>query len=986
MAYNEPMTQLKLSLFGPIQILVEGQLLLDSLRAKTLALLAYLAVEPDRPHRREVLTGLFWAELPDAAARNNLRQALHQLRQVLGRGDPPLLRITPQSVQLNPEGDTVLDVAEFAALVEATGQHNHRRPGACSACVERLERALALYRGDFLAGFFLKDSIAFEEWALVQRERFRLMALSALDVLAEYHARRGDCGRMEEVSRRQIELEPFLEEAHRRLMRALAWSGRPNAALAQYAALRQMLEEELAVPPEGPTLALAEQIQAGELPAPTPPTLWNWPTPPTSLIGREAELAALAGWLQSLEVRLVTVVGTGGVGKTRLALEAAQREATAFADGACWVPLATVSAVEFIVPAIAAALEVSFTGSAAPQEQLCRYLRERDLLLVLDNVEHLLAGAPLVAEMLAGCPQLKVLATSREPLRLRGEQQFPVAPLALPGPAEAAAGAADLVEVPSVALFARCARSVRPGFALDRENAAAVAGICIRLDGLPLAIELAAARTVLFTPRQMLERLGRRLVLLVDGARDLPPRQRTLRATLDWSYGLLTAGEQDLFARLAVFRGGGTLEAIAAVCVDPGEGWEGGAAPPEAVGEGLQSLLDKGLLQRQGSAGGEGEERFTMLETVREYARERLLESGAQVPVQERHAAYYAALAGEAGPGITGPQGAAWLKRLQEELNNLRAALQWALEREETEMALRMTGALGPFWDTCGYLDEGRRWLRAALDLPISGELAAEYPDGAGLALARARVLEGAGMLAEAQGDYDEAVTCFEEALALTRSAGDVGRISVLLAWLGWAAYELGEYARARACYEESLALTRKREKPSLGIVSFVLNGLGNLLQDQGDYAAARVYYEESLALRREIGYQSGVACTLHNLGETLLYQGDDPLQARELLQESLSLAWEVGDKTHIAAVMAALARVATELGQAARAAQLLSQGESLLLSIGAVIPLAGRQAYERCVEAVRAELGQAAFDAAWAEGRARTLEDAVAFALEEGA
>jgi predicted ATPase/DNA-binding SARP family transcriptional activator len=973
------MTQLTLSLFGPVCILVEGEDRSTSVWTKTLALLAYLAVEADRPHRREALAGLLWPEQPEAAARNSLRQALHQLRRALGEGDPPFLSITPQAVQFHLGSTVALDVAEFGGLLAATAGHAHRHLETCPDCVERLERAVALYRGDLLAELFLRDSVGFEEWVLVQRERYRQRALDALQALARHASRRGDAVRLERTARRQLELDPFREEAHREVMRALAWRGQPNAALAHCAALEEMLRQELGVGPEDETTALAERIRRGDIAPPALPPLHNWAVPPIPLVGREAEVAALAGLLQSPKARLISVVGTGGIGKTRLAQEVAAQEAWAFADGACFVPLAAVPSPEFVVPAIAAALGQSLVGGAAPQTRLRDYLADKELLLVLDNLEHLLPAAQVVGELLAACPRLRVLVTSREPLRLRAEQQFRLAPLALPEPellpGDGAALAAKLAAVPAVNLFVQRVRAVEPTFALDEGNAAIVGEICTRLEGLPLALELAAAQVDALTLPEILARLERRLAFLVDGSRDLPPRQRTLRATLDWSYDLLTPGEKELLAGLSVFAGGCTPAAVQEVCV---------AAPDASPGLGaaLRALSSKSLLQRQEVA--HVGPWVTMLEVVHEYACERLAERAEQAVYRDRHARYYMALAERFGPLAGRPEGEESLARLEQERNNLRAALQWALQRGDREVAVRLGAALWVFWDIKGDYTEGRNWLEAVLQIPAPVEEPTSPAEGADLRLPWIRLLAGAGVFAGEMGDMSSSVVRLEQALALCRGADNINLITFVLAWLGWAAGDLGDCERAIACYEECLALDRQREETAGRVTdAFCLNGLGTVAQYRGDYATARDYLERSLAIRRELGDSNGTICTLCNLGTVALSMGDSE-RARGLLHETLGLAWKTHDEVHIAWSLLGLAQVLLASGRPARAAELLVQVEHQFRFLGSAFDAASHRRYEQAVATARVELGEEAFSAARDTGAALTLAQAVAEALGE--
>jgi predicted ATPase/DNA-binding SARP family transcriptional activator len=968
------MGRLSLLLFGSVRLVCDEKPI-TSLGSRTLALLAYLAIEADRPHRREALAALLWPDLPDAHSRNNLRQALFQLHQALGEGDPPFLIADSQTVQLN-RSSAALDVAEFQALVETCRQHLHHRPATCPTCVERLERAASLYQGDLLADFSLKDGAAYEEWVMVWRERLRRLALNVLHTLANHYGLCGDYARMEQAARQQIEIDPFYEKAHRQLLKALAWSGQANDALGHYAALSQALAQELDTPPESATTALCAQIRAGTLLPPAPSPLHNWPGLLSPLIGRAAELAALADLLQHADTRLVTIVGAGGVGKTRLALAVAAHEALAFADGACFVPLAGVAAPVFIVPAIAAALGLTLAGPGNPLARLCARLCERELLLLLDNMEHLLAGVTLVADLLAACPGLQVLATSREPLHLHAEQLYPLLPLGLPDwaqlPANEEARAAEVAKAPAVALFFLRAQAAQPDFRLDAGNATTIGEICTRLDGLPLAIELAAAHMRTLSLGEMLTLLDNRLALLVDGFRDLPPRQRTLRATLDWSYGLLSAGEQQLLARLAVFADGCTPQVAQEVC----------GVEAAALAAGLQALVDKGLLQHRDGAS--GAPWYSMLETVHEYARERLEESGEQAGLREQHARYCVALAEEAESPSSNPEVMPWVARLGEERSNLRAALQWALEQGEQEVALRLSGALWMFWDAWGDYVEGSRWLEAALKMPPSGEPPAKDAGSDTLAKARARALTGAGVLAVELGDWERAAARLEESLAISRRLNDVKMQATVLAWLGWAAGEMGDHSRASACYGESLALNRQRGGRAGGVsVAFVLNGLGNLAVCQEDFAAARAYYEESLALRRELGDDYGVICSLANLGFVVYHDGD-LVQAGRLFRESLALAGDLQSRMDIALGMLGLAVVALAEGQGERAVRLLGQVDCFLRSSGITLSSSDRALYENSLAEARARLGPEASEVAWAQGQAVPLKQAVQEALHQ--
>src|SRR5829696_5818973 len=465
----------------------------------------------------------------------------------------------------------------------------------------------------------------------------------------------------------------------------------------------------------------------------------NLPLQHTPLIGREREVEEVCARLRSPGVRLLTLTGPGGAGKTRVGLQAAAELLMEFEDGIFFVALAAIADPALVASTIARTLGLT-DGAQPPEELLKGYLHDRQTLLVLDNLEQVLEAAPLLDELLSAAPNLKILATSRTPLRIYGEHEFPVPPLSLPDPGSLPP-VEHLTQYGGVGLFVERARVVKPDFALTEENAPAVVEICARLDGLPLAIELAAARTKLLPPRAMLDRLGDRLKLLTGGARNLPQRQRTLRSAIEWSYGLLDAGEMTLFSRLAVFSGGCTLEAMEAICDAESE-------LPMDILEGTSSLMDKSLLRQE--EGAEGEPRFVMLETIHEYGRERLNKSGEAEEIRRLHAEYFLALAELGESKLRGPEEAKWLECLEIEHDNMRDALSRALDAVEAELALRLAGALWRFWWMRGYYDEGRRWLEAAL-----------AKDGRASA-ARAKALEAVGWLADDQGDIDLAVAAAE--------------------------------------------------------------------------------------------------------------------------------------------------------------------------------------------------------------------------------
>jgi predicted ATPase/Tfp pilus assembly protein PilF len=749
------------------------------------------------------------------------------------------------------------------------------------------------------------------------------------------------------------------------------------------------------------------QLWTNEAPAAAvsvaPRELHNLPSYPTRLIGRSREVEDLCALLRRDDVRLVTLLGPGGTGKTRLAVQAGWELREHFADGVWFVHLTEVRDPGRVIPTLAQILNVADDGSKPLVECVQEYLRPRQLLLILDNFEQVIAAAPLVAELLAAAPRLEALVTSRAALRITGEYEYPVAPLALPDlrrlPRAADELAAMLLDVPSVALFVARAQAVKPGFAVTAENARAIAEICVQLDGLPLAIELAAARSRLFAPQAILVRLGSRLSLLTGGSRDLPTHQQTLRGAIDWSYDLLEMGERTLFTRLAVFVGGCTIEAAEAIC---------GERLDIDLLDGLTSLVEKSLIRQIDAE--DGETRFTMLQTIREYAWEKLEESGEAGALCRRHAEHFLALAEQAEPNLTGARQEEWLKRLEREHDNLRGALGWAIERQAAEVALQLGGALWRFWYTRAYLSEGRRWLEQGL--AVSGEVAAAV---------RAKALAGAGGLAHTQSDYARAIALYEESLTLRRALGDKRGIAIVLNNLGLLARDRNDYAIARARLEEALAVLR--DIGDQRSVAGILNNLGMLEHSQEQFARARALYEESLELRRQMGDKRGIIQSLNNLGLEALHQGDaaraqvffeenlvlsrkledsrriaysllnlghaalaqrDLALAAAQYNESLALLQELEEKRGMAECLEGLAGVAAKQGLFEPAARVWGAADAVREAISAPLSPAERARHEQIVAEARAQVDVVVWAKAWTAGRAMALEQALAEAIGE--
>jgi predicted ATPase/DNA-binding SARP family transcriptional activator len=984
------MARLSVALFGPPQVTRAGRPLAGFESNKVWALLAYLIVEADRPHQRDALAGLLWPDQPDPVARHNLRQALANLRQVLGdaHATPPFLMITRPTIQFNVASEYDLDVAAVIAYLDACTRHVHLQPDSCALCARRRRQAIALYRGSFLDQFFIHDSVAFDEWILLRREYFQQRVLDALAWLVSYYRRRGEYADAISMARRMLEIDPLREASQRDLMRLLAISGQRSAALAQYERCRKLLDDELGIAPEAETIALYQSILDGRLSArdlPQPPTVQSardLPLPSTQLIGRAAALEMLVARLRHGSPRLLTLTGPPGIGKTRLAVEIARTLQHDFEDGICLVALAPIRDPALVAPAIMTALGIKANGEQPGIDLLKGYLADKSLLLLLDNFEQVIAAAPLVAELLDACPRLAVLATSRVGLRLRAEQQYPVPPLALPDSADPSDIAA-IASAPAVALFVERAHAIAPDFALDSTNAAAIAEICARLDGVPLAIELAAARSKLLSPQALLKRLDRRLPLLIGGVLDAPARQQTLRAAIAWSYDLLDADERALFAALGVFVGGCTLAAVAAVLSSefevlssdqPNSKLRTQNSELDILGR-LESLIDKSLLYRSEDSG--GEPRFMLYETIREYALEQLEASGALDPARRRHALYYLELAEAIDRQVHGPQQIELIAQLEAEHENLRAAMAWCLEDQDTpdtrqgdkemrrqgdtfsplpvsrqEIGLRLAGSLWWAWHVCGNAREAREWLRGALDQVgaaaptaarcqaliglafltlFQGEytlarklyeqilaLAGALADPIGIAWAR----YGLALVAWHQGDGAHSIALYEESLALFRQAGDQFGVAWALARLGEAAWHRGDDEQAIAQYEESLALFRAAGDS--WSVAAVLR-MASMFGFRHDQPRAAALYQECLTLCRELGDKRGLIGVLLSMGTAAWLQGDYP-QAIALYQECLALSRELGDRLGMAEALNWLGNVLRDQGDLDRAAAFLDE------------------------------------------------------------
>ncbi len=721
------------------------------------------------------------------------------------------------------------------------------------------------------------------------------------------------------------------------------------------------------------------------------------PVQRTGFLGREKEVAAAEQLLLRPDVSLVTITGPGGIGKTRLAVQLASRLAEHFSGGTYFVSLSSLSDPGLLASVIVQALGIREAGTQSPMEVLKASLRRSGRapkLLLLDNFEHLIEAVPTLVELLSVASKLKVLVTSRSALHVYGENEFPVPPLALPE--QSVATVEVLSQSPAVALFVQRAVAAKPDFQLTPENAAAVAEICARLDGLPLAIELAAARVKVLSPTAMRTRLSSRLQLLTGGARDMPQRHQTLRAAMDWSYDLLTPTEQRLFRRLSVFVGGCTLEGAEAVCDAKGDlGLD--------VLNGMESMVDKSLAQRDEQA--DGEPRFVMLETIREYALEKLEVSGEKALTKRAHAAYCLVLAEERATEQVGTVSADWLAHYGVEHDNFRAAVEWLTETGDAEWGLRLGGALFRYWEMREYLAEGR----ARLDklLKIAG---AQAPTKA-----RSRALFAAGVLGVEQGDYAAADALIRESLEISRQLGNAQGAAVCLNALAVSARDRGDILSARSLFEESLTVWREVGDPKavasavsnlanivklqgdntrarslyaecLSIfsglgdragVAWSMNYQGDVARDQGDPAAARALYEESLEIFRELGDRWGIAGTLADLGNLASDQGNYSM-AQDLYRQSIRLFQELEHKRGIARLLECFACSAAVQLEAQRSLRLAGAAAALRQNIGAPLTPAEHAKLEASLHTARQALGGTMGGTAWSEGWALPVEKAI--------
>jgi non-specific serine/threonine protein kinase len=795
------------------------------------------------------------------------------------------------------------------------------------------ERALALYEGDLL----IEDP--YEDWCASPREQLHKVRCDLLRLLARLYEAHGDAPRSLVILEQLVAADPLDEEAYRRLMRLLAAMGDRHRAGQQFQRCCQFLREELDAEPEPATRALYEQILAGQLrpPMAAPETVARaravLPRPVTSFVGRRDQILEVRQRLAATP--LVTLTGMGGIGKTRLALEVVRDAAADYADGIWFVELAAQTDPALVAQAVAEVVGVVEQPGRTLLEAIGDWLADTRGLLVLDNCEHLLAECAAVADaLLQACPELRLLATSREPLGVPGEALWPIRTLSVPDPNSSLA-VEDLAEYEATRLFLERAALHRPDFSPTERTAAAISELCRRLDGLPLATELAAARVRFLTVEQILTHLDDRFRLLGEGNKGAVARHETMRSAIDWSYELLDERERALFARLAVFVGGWTLEAAEAVCADEyahdgdvrvvtdesiattQEGVRQPSVSPISVSLDrrdvlgiLAHLVDKSLVIAEMHG---DEARYRMLETIRAYAQEKLIAGHEAIQLARRHRDWFAWLVGRTEQALCGPAPAAWLSRLEADHDNLRAALRWSLqETDESDVCLRLADDLGRFWSVRGYLTEGSQWLEAAL------AHGTRQPT-----IARGKALARAAHLALLQGDHNRANALMADAMDLQRGLGDRKDLGRTLALAGDLMNALGESDLARARFEESLELGR--ELHDWFTIGLALNGLGQSARRRGELDKAEAFFRESLSIQRDNGHRNAVSLSLIWLGQVALQRGNVE-QARRYLDEGVEVARELGNPYMLAYARFVTGEIALKLGAYAQALALYQE------------------------------------------------------------
>ncbi len=1027
---------LSITLFGSLTASLDGRAIDQFEYNKVRALLAYLVTESASPHPRDALAGLLWPDQSQTAALNSLRNALSTLRQAIGdrQASPPYLFITRDTIQFNPLSDHWLDVSRMTQLLAANHLHRHRRIECCWGCADRLAEAVNLYRGEFLHNFHLADSDLFEDWAALKREHLAKMALQALQQLAAIYEWRGEHSNALSFVQRQLELDPYYEAAHQQAMKLLATLSRRAEACAHYEHFRASLAAEIGVEPTSETIHLYEQIKYGVFQgAPTTQPLKhnNLPTYLTSFVGRKEELDDIAALLQDPACRMLTLLGPGGVGKTRLAVAAATEQSLAFANGVCFVRLAGTTSVQFIIPAILHALGLKQSDQGDLMDQLAAYLADKELLLILDNFEQLIEGATQVRELLLRCPALVAMVTSRRCLDLQFEWLFEVNGLSFP----AEISSVGLGEYDAIQLFTQRLHQVKPRKSFSVADLSAIARICQLVDGLPLGIELAVASARQQPVEQVAYAIQASAASLSSSWRDVPEEHRSLQAVFAHSWSLLSDAEQNVFQGLSVFSGGFTEDAAQQIT---------GASPQILV-----SLVKHSLVRYYPDR-----QRYILLEILRQFGLQKLSDSGIALTVHERHLQFYLNLAEVCY--ATYHQKLEWkdLSRLIPEVENVRAALEECLSTNQPDLALQIAGAMGDFWLHFGYGLEADAWLSRILDcgvnfnrdhylaraLLIAGFITKNKDMQAGKRLQEQALAIWQGVdddenVAIAllnlyyypllQGEYDQAIAMLEQALAIfqrldnqirlaatmddlcdtymiydyqkyldkARSLAElalaidqrIGRTSAIhwdLKLIGHIEMHVGNYQKARKLFEQAIAQITDTENAIE--LSDVYRALGIACYHLGDYVSARKYFELRLSTTNKsyFGYQDIATLCEYSYLLSRLGEHDNALfHFKEVFRQI-----DGGGDTCLAIIKGSLEKVPGVLlacGELERAARLFGFTDGLREKQKLILASYRRLDFDRDVAEIRHLLGEAVFNALWDAGRGMSFEQARIVALE---
>ena len=868
------MPRLTLSLFGPTQFTRENDRIVDFAYDKVLALLAFLATEADRAHRRETLSGLLWPDQDEPSARHNLNQALWNLRATVGdrEADRPALRSTREAIQFDRDAGCFVDVLAFDSLFDRVNQHVHHRPETCRRCAEWLLEAAELYRGPFLEQFSLADCPEFEHWMLAKREYFHHRVSVMLDLLVEFSAHTDENDQAITYLRRLVDLDPWREDGHRRLMHFLAQTGQRPAALAHFERLQATLRNELDTDVEPETRRLRDEIGEGSYQG-APKSVgeingikqsFRLPRQMKPLVGRERAMAELADIVGSGGHRLITLTGPGGIGKTRLAIQLASDERDTFADGVCFVPLSGLESADSLIQTIADARSLTFYGGRDPRDQLLDDLSDRELLLVLDNFEHLLSDVDLIANILDRALGVHVLVTSREQLKLYGELVFPVQALDIPDPT----GDVEAIERSgSFQLFIGSAKRSNALFTHTPSDLPDIARICALVGGIPLGIELAAAWTPLLSCQEIANEIEKSLDFLSTSLRDVPQRHRSVRAAFDHSWGMLNDHERTVFACLSVFHGGFQKEAAERIA---------GATLPT-----LMALMHKSFVTRKSMG------RFEIHELLRQYGAEKLEERPDQRDATHNaHAHYYSGYLIDREARLKTHERAVALQELVAESENIRATWTWTLTNARVGILDVLVNAW-LFYEVTGRYREIENLLSEAV------RVFERFTDTrAEVALARALTRRSVGI--HRIGAFNLSEPDLKRSNGILRRHGEYGELALNLNFMAMIAHAADEHETERELLEESLRMSRLAGDE--WITAYSLNDLGMVTCVLGDMDAARQMIQESLRTFDSIGDQRGMAFALNNLGTVLCRRGEY-VEARRLLQRSLDARHEMDDR-----------------------------------------------------------------------------------------